>query len=157
MQKVIEHILQRESRWIAWKNAACPAYERSPADVKVGGESMWRFEEFIRLACICCAIVKRKAEEDSMEASVAAKTTQKSVPSITQLSKKYATESTGSTHPTMAVSKDSLASAYKEPDFDSLVDTYLEADDPDAGIEEEYHPKHNQYVVILIDFLASLS
>ncbi|RYH16526.1 hypothetical protein EON65_29955 [archaeon] len=38
MYKVIEHILQRESRWIDWKNAACPAFERFPAEVKVGGE-----------------------------------------------------------------------------------------------------------------------
>jgi hypothetical protein len=30
------------------------------------------------------------------------------------------------------------------PDFESQIAIYLEADDPDFGIEEEYHPKNDQ-------------
>jgi hypothetical protein len=30
------------------------------------------------------------------------------------------------------------------PDFESQIQLYLDADDPNAGIEEEYHPKNDQ-------------
>jgi hypothetical protein len=30
------------------------------------------------------------------------------------------------------------------PDFDTQIQSYLDAEDPDAGIEDEYHPKHDQ-------------
>lgn len=30
------------------------------------------------------------------------------------------------------------------PDFEEQIQQYLDADDPEAGIEEEYHPKHDQ-------------
>ncbi|RYH16525.1 hypothetical protein EON65_29950 [archaeon] len=93
-------------------------------------------------------IEKRKAE-DSITTAVSTTTKPpKPTPSVSILSKKYATESATSSQ-TMAVSRDNLACAYQEPDFDNLVNTYLEADDPDAGIEEEYHPKHNQCVMLL--------
>lgn len=88
-------------------------------------------------------IEKRKAEDSDSIPAVTNSKPSRPIPTVSQLSKKYVTES-ASSNKTMTVSQDNVANVFREPDFDDLVNTYLEADDPDAGIEEEYHPKHNQ-------------
>lgn len=78
---IVKRLLQRENRWIAWKNNACTAFERSPGDIRTLGDSSVDVD-FIS-SILICLFFETKGKEGVNLASMEAKESSASFRSYT--------------------------------------------------------------------------
>lgn len=113
---VVHRILEREENWIRWKSTGSNPFEKTEK--------------------ICIAGLKRKADEalTAVAAAEAKKEMRRALPS-----RPY-------TFDCSDANIKQVASQWEHSDthFADKIQEYIDADDPDCGIDEEYHPKHNQ-------------
>lgn len=159
--EMIQRIFTREEHWISWKNQSCPGFERTSvvADVATSDDATAN------------GGVKRKFDE--MESAEEQKSDNKdsiTLPSMSVLYDKALKDFENKKKSYLFdLSKDNITDIAKNlsanyPDLNTQIEVrnlispllsfflivylnnqmYLEADDPEAGIEEEYHPKNDQ-------------
>eukprot|EP00981_Chlorochromonas_danica_P003643 scaffold681_cov173-Ochromonas_danica.AAC.6 len=122
--RTVQRILERETHWIFWKAASCQPFERSAEPLATtAGE-------------------KRKLDE-------AGETTEKRVYTPANIPNPVEGPSLDPSKFIFDCSDGHVQEVAQKlastlPEFDSHIQQYLDADDPEAGIEEEYHPKHDQ-------------
>eukprot|EP01039_Chlorochromonas_danica_P011474 gene11474-12835_t len=122
--QTVQRILERETHWIFWKAASCQPFERSAEPLATtAGE-------------------KRKLDE-------AGETTEKRVYTPANIPNPVEGPSLDPSKFIFDCSDGHVQEVAQKlastlPEFDSHIQQYLDADDPEAGIEEEYHPKHDQ-------------
>lgn len=113
---VIHRILEREENWIRWKSTGSNPFEKNEL-ISVSG-------------------LKRKADEvlSAAAAQELKKEKRRALPP-----RKYTFDCSDS-HIKQVVSQ----WEHSETHFADKMQEYIDADDPECGIDEEYHPKHNQ-------------
>jgi hypothetical protein len=118
----LKSLLDREQHWSAWKKKGCHPFERSKEDAEVTKVSL----------PVAAATTGRKRKRGEAENNGSGNGT-------TTIVKDFSTKINASTL------QSTLATISKKiPSFDAHMEAYLEAEDPDAGIEEDYHPKNDK-------------
>ena len=117
--KALTTLLNREQHWTSWKKKGCVAFEKSmPESANDKSTS----------ASASATGHKRKRNGAENTGPTASKREQKS----------FFVEMDPST---LQCTLGDISK--KIPSFDNHIESYVEADDPEAGIEEEYHPKND--------------
>lgn len=117
---VIQRILTREENWIRWKGQSqCAPFERH--------------EKVADFPAVDSELKKRKLEDCNVTLKSGKKV------SVTAMANSYLFDCSDTNIKAVA-----SRLAASKPDFEEQIHQYLDADDPDAGIDDEYHPKHNQ-------------
>lgn len=119
---VIHRVLEREENWIRWKSTGSNPFEKTEKISVVG--------------------MKRKADEilSAASAQESKKEMRRMLPP-----KAYSFDCSDSNIKRVASQWE-----HSETHFADKIQEYIDADDPDCGIDDEYHPKHNQYVEFFI-------
>lgn len=112
---VIHRVLEREENWIRWKSTGSNPFEKTDKISVVG--------------------MKRKADEilSAASAQESKKEMRRMLPP-----KAYSFDCSDSNIKRVASQWE-----HSETHFADKIQEYIDADDPDCGIDDEYHPKHN--------------
>lgn len=115
---MLTHVLEREVAWKSWKSAKCAAYERFPAKAAAHAAA----DEGRSSPSLSGRPIKKRRRNEPSQASL--------VESLKQKPINLDTETIGGK---LAV-----------PQLKDHMERYVEAEDPENGIEEAYHPKHEK-------------
>lgn len=144
--EMVSRVLERERNWIVWKNEKCPAYERFPATETVApaADGKKKLGDTPMLSARTTKRVRKSTPEDSglLEQIL----TQSSKPS--QILEKIKGDERGwlllslllITIVCTLTSQTWLSTPATEVPMDKFVDKFVEAWDPENGIEEDYWP-----------------
>lgn len=135
--EMIQRILIREERWIKWKIAGCQPFEKlsNSKSVENGSSSLKRkFDEITGSDKESMGVLR-----DDMDGSTLQSIYSRSLEEIEKKTNGYVFNTSREFVTDLAKG---LAASF--PDFESQIQEYLTADDPNEGIEEEYHPKNDQ-------------
>jgi len=117
-----EELVRREKFWLKWKKDGCPSFERFPEAQKPKVKRKRSPWEVPNLALIRKLDEQREAKRE---------------PNLL--------EEAPDIHALVQVLADQCSTLYEQvPSLESHLAAWTEADDPENGIEEEYHPKKNQ-------------
>lgn len=116
---IVNKILFEEEFWINWKIESCPAFEKN------------NMEEV--------KTIKRKLDELAISVRETKEKKQTQSLNIQYSGDKYVFDC--SENHVKEIVKD-LSSC--RPTLDDEIQSYLDADDPECGIDDEYHPRHDQ-------------
>jgi hypothetical protein len=124
---ILKQILRREANWIQWKIDSCPAFERPAADVSVFTSAMAK------------AVKSEHADMYALKgfAPTAGKSSKGAKSSTAQINSYEFDLSTAK------VTQTAHKLVEDVPDFNTHFEFYVQAEDPENGIEAEYHPKHD--------------
>jgi len=128
----LNRILSRENHWIAWKlNDKCKAFEQDLS--KVGGEDGGENRDGMDVEMDeeeGVGVVKGSGGGGASGAKVVAPTYSGNGPYYCN----HSLEDVADT----VVKLDGLTDSYED-----FIEAYVEAEDPECGIDDEYHPKHD--------------
>jgi len=128
LSSVLKRLLYREGSWLQWKASSCPAFERKPIAITPPPSLL--------------PILNANASSSSSSSSSSLSSSSSSSSS----SKKQAVAELpsynfGKTFDEAVTNARGLAEQI--PSYASHIELYLDAEDPEAGIDDEYHPKHD--------------
>jgi hypothetical protein len=130
--EITKRTLSREESWINWKSQNCPMFVRKPTEELSCGDKRKWMENTYPSAAASIEISLKKHKETIFDCSDE---------NVKDMANNLA-ESVRSLDFLVEVSVVVLINVAL---FEYCCQqTYLEADDPEAGIEEEYHPKNDQ-------------
>jgi len=142
---VLRKLLDRENNWIVWKHKNCAPFERfSTAKGSDGPEGEANAESKMDL-CAEKEPKKRTTELENENEKEMENKKEKGKISATKVKRDYIFDVDGT-----LVNKIAQKIVEKVPKFEEYIEEFREADDPENGVEEEYHPKRNQVVTMLL-------
>ena len=153
---VLRRMLVREANWNNWKVASCPKFERSSVTVPPlnGSETEGGNEDGGPDVDTLQSVLGKRSHSNgssSAGASTGAKRARAGSRAVLPVPAYYV----GHSDPEIQTSAKKLVE--NVPSYEAHLQQYVEAEDPDNGIEDEYHPKVLLGIVaVAIAFLSLL-
>jgi hypothetical protein len=143
MVQTLQKILRRETKWIQWKNDACKEFERPPADGKIFVSALEKAKEIEKTNMYAFKGFKPSVEAGKPGPGKRIGFKQASAVSVYGSVGPIDTASYQIDLSTTKVTETAHNLVIDVPNFEDHFAFYIQAEDPDEGIDAEYHPKHD--------------